>query len=271
MGAVFRRSRRIGYIRQLILLSALPLAIASTGYALFSRSLSIGSTTIKPAYSANQYLYLTYTKTETPSGSNTAYSLNPMTVTNKGVTSVTAWTVKFDVPADVTTVTCSTVVTCTKVGSTVTAVNKAANGTIAAGGSTTFTVSFTSATAKYTLQNVNISGTFSTAYTTIPGLTITTGTRTVTRAGSTYTYAYPFTVTNTSGQTLSAWQAVCTWTSRPTTTTVDTTVNYVTAASSITFSSKTALNNTASLTFNGTFVIRSSTWTVNTCTVQGRA
>lgn len=193
-----------------------------------------------------------------------------MTITNKGVTSVTAWSIKFNVPTGVTTVTCSSTVTCTTSGVTVTVVNKAANGTIAAGASATFTVSFTSATAKYTLQNVIVSGTLSNTYQTIAGLTVGFVKGTVTKNGSTYTYPYTFTVTNASGQNLSAWQALCSWSSNAASSTVDSTVNYTTAAARITFTSKTALNNTANIVFNGTFTKNSSTWTISSCTVQGK-
>lgn len=193
-----------------------------------------------------------------------------MTITNKGVTSVTAWSIKFNVPTGVTTVTCSSTVTCTRSGVTVTVVNKAANGTIAAGASVTFTVSFTSSTAKYTLQNVIVSGTLSTTYQTIAGLTVGFVKGTVTKNGSTYTYPYTFTVTNASGQNLSAWQALCSWSSNATTSTVDSTVNYTTAAARITFTSKAALDSAANIVFNGTFTKNSSTWTISSCTIQGK-
>lgn len=254
------------------MLLALPLAISSTGYALFSQQLTINAQTGKPAYNSSQYMYATYTKTETAQGSNTLYNFNPITITNKGVTGVTAWQLEFDVPSDASQITCPTSVTCSRSVNTETIVNGTGNGTIAAGGNTTFTFSFVSATARYTLQNIYISGTYSTAYQTISGLTIGNVKGTTSKKGSTTTYPYTFTVTNSTGQNLSAWQAVCTWTALPTSTiTVDTTVNYVTSSANITFSSKTALNTGSNIAFNGSFATTTSGWTISSCTVQGKA
>lgn len=263
--------RHTGFAKQLILLLALPLAVSSTGYALFSQKLTLNNQTAKPLYNSSQYMYATYTKTESAQGANTLYTYNPTTITNKGVTGVTAWQLKFDVPADTSQLTCPTSVTCTRSVNTVTVVNGIGNGTLAAGGSTTFAFSFVSATAKYVLQNVYISGTYSSTYQTISGLTVSRVAGTSSKKGSTFTYPYTFTVTNSTGQNLSAWQAVCTWSALPTSSTIDTTVNYVTASANITFSSKTALNTGSNIVFNGSFVINSSTWTISTCTVQGRA
>lgn len=268
---MFRRTRRTSYIRQLALLSAMPLALTGVGYALFSQNLNLAANTEKPAYTSSQYVYATYTKTETPSGSNTAYSFNPVTITNKGATSITAWQLKFDVPSNVATVTCASTVTCTKSGVTVTVKNGTGNGTIAAGASTTFTMSFTSATAKYTLQNMVVSGTFSTTNQTIAGLSVALIKVSGTKAGATWTYKYTFTVTNATAQSLSAWQAACTWSSAATSSTVDTTVSFSSNASRINFMSKTALAATSNFTFNGTFTKNSSTWVVRNCTITGRA
>lgn len=244
----------------------------STGYALFKQNLALNATVSKPSYSSSQYMKMSYTKTETPSGSNTNYSLSTV-ITNNGITSVTAWQLKFDVPSNVTTVTCQNTVTCTKTGVTVTVVNGTGNGTVAAGASTAaFTISFTSATAKYTLQNIIISGTFSTAYQNVSTLTITPSLTSSSKAGSTYTYNYSFLVKNTSPtQSLSAWQAVCTWSLRPNSSTISTNVNYTSTTSTITFTSKTALAANSNITFTGKFPIKSSTWVISGCTIQGKA
>ena len=266
-----RTNRNPSLIRQLLLLLVLPLTLSSTGYALFSQQLSLNTSTAKPLYSSSQYMYVAYTKAETPSGSNTNYSLG-VTITNKGVTSVTAWQLKFSVPSDVTSVTCASSVTCTRSGTTVTVVNTASNGTLAAGASTaTFAISFTSATAKYTLQDIYISGTYLASYQTITGLTVGFIKGTSSKKGQTYTYPYTFTITNSSGQNLSAWQAVCSWSSNPTTSTISNTVNYVTSAASITFTSISGLTDGSNIVFNGSFVINSSSWNITSCTVQGKA
>jgi len=268
---VFRSHRRhTGLMRQLMLLSVLPLALASTGYALFSQSLALNGDVAKPYYSSTQYLFAYYTKTETPNGSNTNYSLS-MRVTNKGITGVTAWRVKFDVPSNVGSVTCQNTVTCTKSGSTVTLVNKTTNRNIAAGASTAnFSITFTSATPRYTLQNVYTSGTYSTTYAAVTGLTVGYVRGTVTSNGSTYTYPYTFTVTNNTAQTL-GWRAVCTWTNNPTTKTVSNTVTFTAATANITFTHITAVNSLSNFVFTGTFTRNSSTWTISGCTITGRA
>lgn len=253
-----------------MLLTILPLALAGTGYALFTKSLTLNTDVVKPYYSSTQQLYATYTKTETANGSNTNYSLS-MIVKNTGVTAVTAWQVKFDVPSNVATVTCQSTVTCTKSGVTVTLVNKAANGTIASGASTTaFSITFTSATAKYTLQNIYVSGTYSTTYATIAGLTVGYVAGTRTKSGSNYTYPYTFTVTNSTTQTL-GWKAVCTWKSNPTTKVVDSTVTYTAATANVTFTYKTSIGSLSNFTFNGSFTLKSTTWTISGCTVTGIA
>lgn len=263
--------RHTSLIRQLILLTALPLALAGTGYALFTKSLTWNTTTAKPYYSSTQYLYASYTKTETANGSNTNYSLST-TILNKGATSVTAWQYKFDVPSNVATVTCQSTVTCSKSGVTVTVVNGAGNGTIAAGASTSaFSITFTSATAKYVLQNNYVSGTFSTAYQTIAGLTISPVRGTPVKNGGNFNIPYTFTVTNNTAQSLSAWQAVCTWATQPISSTVDATVTFVSATANGTFTSKTAIGSLSSFVFNGTFVLKSQTWTISGCTIQGKA
>lgn len=265
------KARKTSYLMQLVLLSILPLALMGTGYALFAQSLQLNARSAKPLYNVSQNLYVTYTKSEAPSGNNTLYTLNPVTITNKGAVGVTAWQLKFDVPSDVASVTCASTVNCTKAGVTVTVTNGAANGTIAAGASTpAFTITFTSATARYVLQNIYTSGTYSTAFQTIAGLTVQPVAGTSTKSGANYKYPYTFTVTNSTGNNLSAWQAVCNWSAAPSTTTISTNVNYTTTASAITFTSKTALTNGANIQFTGSFVIKSASWSITGCSVQGK-
>ena len=263
--------RHSGYARQLLLILAIPLALSGTGYALFSQKLSVQTNSSKPSYSSTQSVFFTYAKTETPVGTTTQYTLNSMTISNRGITSITAWRLSFSVPVDVTLFACDSTVTCTQSGQTITVVNKAANGTLAPGASTTFTASFTSSTSGYALQNIAVSGTVSTNYQNINGLTITINPRTVSKQGATYTYGYPFTVQNTSGQTVAAWQAVCSWSAIPTTSTISSTVSYTTNTSSITFTSKTSLTTNTSLDFTGTFTTKSASWVISNCTIQGKA
>ena len=62
---------------------------------------------------------MTYTKTTTGTGPYT-YTLNPTTIKNNGVTSITAWQFTFDLPPGMTTLTCPTSVVCSQTATTVT-------------------------------------------------------------------------------------------------------------------------------------------------------
>ena len=261
--------RHTSFVKQLALLMALPLAVSSTGYALFTQQLSINTQANKPLYSSSQSLRATYTKTEAPSGNTLLYTYNPMTVTNTGSVAVTAWQLKFDPPAGFSQLSCDATVTCTTSAGTVTVVNKAANGTINPGGNIQFSFTYKSSTPNYTLQNIYVSGTLAPVFQTMAGLTVGFVKGTATKKGNTWTYPYTFTVTNSSGQNVSAWRAICTWNAPSTSSTVSTTVNYVTTASNITFTSKTALNTGSNIVFTGSFTSTSTTWTISTCSVQG--
>ena len=193
-----------------------------------------------------------------------------MTITNTGSGAVTAWQLKFDPPAGFSQLSCPATVTCTTSGATVTIVNKAANGTIEPGGNVQFTFTYKSSTPNYTLQNIYVSGTLAPVYQTISGLTVAFVKGTATKKGKTWTHPHTFTVTNSSGQNVSAWRAICTWSTQPATSTIGTTVNYVTSASDITFTSKTALTNGANIQFTGSFVIKRASWSITGCSVQGK-
>lgn len=261
--------RHTSFIKQLALLLTLPLAVSSTGYALFTQQLSISTQATKPLYSSSQSLRATYTKTEAPSGNTLLHTYNPMTITNTGSGAVTAWQLKFDPPAGFSQLSCPATVTCTTSGATVTIVNRAANGTINPGGNVQFSFTYKSSTPNYTLQNIYISGTLAPVYQTMAGLTVGFVKGTATKKGKTWTYPHTFTVTNSSGQNVSAWRAICTWNAQPATSTISTTVNYVTSASNITFTSKTALNTGSNIVFTGSFTSTSATWAISTCSVQG--
>ncbi len=261
---------RTGFGRQITMILVLPLAIMGTGYALFSQQLTINSQAAKPLYYSSQSMFATYNESSTVQGTSTAYTFNPVTITDRGIINMSAWQLQFDVPSDATQLTCDTTVVCTQNANTVTVTNGSTNGNIVAGGSATFTFSFASATPGYVLQNVYISGTYSSSYQTISGLTVGYTAGASSSKGANYTYPYSFTVTNNTGLNLGGWQAVCTWASAPSNFNIGTTVNYVTTANSITFSSTAALANAGSFTFTGSFGIKSSTWAITGCTVQGR-
>lgn len=204
MGTRSRHGRPL--LRQLSLLLAMPLFITGISYALFSQTLTINSDSQLPQYVSNNYTVWTYTKAATLSGSTYTYRLNPFVITNNGVTSITAWKVMFTVPADTTAITCPTTVTCS-INNTTHVVTITRTVTIAAGAASTInntsnSIRFTTATANYVPQNVDVSATFSTSYVAIPGLTVVVsfGTRVGTST------PINMTITNASGQDISGWQ-----------------------------------------------------------------
>ena len=249
-------------LKYVALLSLIPILMVSVSYALFSQQLSVNATGSSVSYVSSQYTLMTYTKTATYASNTYTYSFSPVTIKNNGVTSITAWQFTYVVPADATTLTCQSTVTCTKRGTTVTVKNGTGNGTLAKGASTTFTMSFKTATALYTLQSVAISATFSTAYQSITGLTVGIVVGTSTRSGSTYTWKPTITVTNNSGQPLSGWRLVITpWASTSAvTSTMPTGITYATTSSRVTFTSTNALAAGATYQFIPTITNRTSSW-----------
>lgn len=254
---------------------SIPLLVSGTGYALFSQNLSLAGGSAKPAYSATQYTLMTYTKTITQQGAVWLYSL-PMTVKNNGATQLTAWRVKFDVPADTAQLTCPTSVTCTRAGNTVTIVNGTGNGTLNPAASTSFTLSFTTSVNLYTLQNVLVSGTYSTAWQTIAGLTVTATQGTRTKSGNKYTWPVTVKVTNASGQPISTWRVIIPWATANTyaPTTPPAGISYTTTATQLTITSTNTLANGASYTLTTTPAFRVTStnigWTTAGTTVQGK-
>ena len=239
----------------------------STVYALFSQQLSVNAITDSVSYVSNQYLLMTYTKNASLAGSLWTYSMNPVTIKNNGATSVTAWQVTFTVPADAPVPTCPSTVICTKAGTTVTVKNGAGNGTIASGGSVTFTLSFTSATANYVLENVNISGTFSTTYQAITGLTVNI----VRGARSGGKFPLTITITNNSGQSISGWQ-VAIPTTRTCTSTVPTGTTYTCTTTFLTYTRAAgAIANGAQYQFSTSVTYGSANWNITGYAVRGRA
>lgn len=243
----------------------------STGYALFSQQLSINATTSSVAYVSNNYTTVTYTKTATFAAGVYTYKLNPFVIKNNGVTSITAWQVQFTVPADTTAITCPTTVTCT-INNTTHVVTITRTVTIAAGASSTInntsnSIRFTSTTAYFTPQNVNISATYSTAYVAITGLTV------VATAGAKSGGAFPLTVTitNNTGQPISGWQVTIP-TTKTCTSTVPSGVTYTCTATVLTYTgAAVAIANGAQYTFSTSVTTTMTTWTTSGAAVKGRA
>lgn len=258
-------------VRQLGLLLAIPLIAMTSSYALFSQQLSVNATSSSVAYVSNQYTTVTYTKATTGAGPYT-YTFNPTVIKNNGVTSITAWQVTFNLPPGMTALTCPATVVCTQNATTVTITNGAANGTIASGGTTSFSFSFSSTAANYTLQNVNISATFSAAFQTVSGLTVTTSEGTRTKSGKNYYWPVTITVNNNSGQSMSAWQVIVPWNStKDFVSSMPSGVTYTTNTTQLIITSTAALANGASYQFIPTIGSTNSAWTSAGSTVMGKA
>lgn len=268
-GRWFRIHRPL--LRQISLLLVLPILMAGSGYALFSQQLSIDATTSIVGYVSNQYTTMTYTKSATFASGVYTYRMNPFTIFNKGVTSITAWQVTFVVPNDTTAIQCPTSVTCSINNATHT-VTITRTVTIAAGASSIINtgnnnaIRFTSAVAAYTPQNITISATFSTAYQTIAGLTV------VATAGPKSGGAFPLsiTITNNSGQSISGWR-VTVPTTKTCTSTVPVGITYTCTASVLTYTgSAISIANGAQYTFATTVTTTMTTWNTSGAAVKGR-
>ena len=265
-----RRRHTTGFTKQLIMLIAIPIALTGVGYALYSQKLTVSATVSKPLYSSSLGLNMAYNLTETRQGSKNIYTLDPVTITNRGSSAVTDWQLRFSVPADAGQLTCHYTVTCTQSLTTIYVSSGSSNGSLNPGGSTSFTMSFSSTTTSgYMLQDIYINGTKPLDLQTIPGLTITNTVGRITKSGPNSTYPYTFTISNNSGQPVTTWQAVCGWGALPTTSGIPSTVNYITASDGITFTSKSSLANGTSLNFGASFTIKSGSWALSGCTIRG--
>lgn len=252
-------------VRQAVMLVTLPLLLAGLGYALFSQNLSLVTDTRNVSYTSTQYMAAKYTKTVTPQGPAFLYSFAPMTIYNKGVTDVSAWQIKFDVPSDTTSLSCPSTVTCSRTGNTVTIVNGAGNGTIVPNGSTGFNFSFVSAVQAISLENIIVSGTFSATYQTVAGLGVTVV------AGKKTGGKYPLTITitNNSGQSMSGWQ-VRIPTTATCTSTVPANVTYTCTTTFLTYTGSIAIATGNSYQFTTSVTYGVNGWTARGATVLGR-
>lgn len=262
------RRNKIAFKNILILL-AIPLALSSTGYAIFSQQLSVIGDSANVAYYSTQHLDLTYTKSVSASGSDWVYTMSPMTVKNNGTLATLTWQVKFDIPTGATQFSCTNA-NCTQSGVTVTAVNTGTNGSIAAGSSTNFSCTFKTNISNYSLQNIYVSGTLVLVYQTMAGLTMGRSIGTRTKSGKWYYWPYTITVYNSSGYAIRGWRITASWSS--TTNVVSSmasTVNYTTSATQLTITSKTGMNNGTTFPFAATLGSTNMNWTLSGYAVQG--
>lgn len=256
--------------RHIVTLLAIPLVLTGTGYALFSQQLSVNTTTTKPSYSTSNNMLFTYTRSLGTQGQKTVYTITG-TVTNQGTASVTGWLLNFSLPTDFGGYGCGATVVCSTSGTTATVANGTGNGSIAPGGSVTFTVTFNStASTNYTLQNISIAGSVAVGYQTISGLTVTASAGTRTKSGKWYYWPYTFTVTNNSGSAISAWRILAPWNSSTNAVnSMPANVNYVVAATQLTILSTTGMANNTSFQFTASLGSTSSTWVLTGYTIQG--
>lgn len=264
-----RLGRMNSLLRPVLMLVAIPLAISGTGYALFSQQLSVNASASKPAYSATQNLSLSYTKSTSPQGQNFNYTVN-LTLQYNGTGTIESWQVLFDLPSDFSQFGCSASVSCSTTGVTATILNGSGNGTINPGGTVNFTVTFKTSDPAYSLQNMNISGVLARVWQTLPGLTATAVAGTRTKSGKWYSWPYTFTVTNNSGQTITAWRIVAPWsTSTNRVNSMAGTVTYVESATNITIVRSATMNSGTNFQFTGNLGSTNQNYSFTGYTVEG--
>lgn len=255
--------------RHIAALVAVPLLLSSTGYALFAQQLSVNASTTSPTYTASQNMSVSYTRTVTPSGSNWLYTIG-VTIKNNGTRSLSAWRSAFSLPTGAASISCTNA-TCTQASSINTAVNTGTNGTVAAGGTVAYTLSFTSALQNYHFTSIDTSGTLTPIYSAVTGLTVSASAGTRTKSGKWYTWPYTFTVTNNSGQNLAGWRILAPWsTTSNQVASMPATVNYVESASQLTILSTQAIANGTNFQFTANLSSTSQTYTLTGYTVEGQ-
>lgn len=264
-----RHSRHLIF-RHIVMLLAVPLVLTSTGYALFSQELSVNTTTSFPTYTTSNNMAFTYTTTLGSAGQKTVFDITG-TVTNQGTNSVSSWVVMFDMPSDYSNFSCGGTVSCSTNGVAATINNGSGNGTIAAGNSVNFTVSFRSSLTSYNLQNMSVAGTAPAQYQPMTGLTVSISHGSSTKSKGTYYWPYTFTVTNNSGNAIQGWHIISQWNNGTTNTvsSMSTTVNYVESPTQLTILSTSGLANGSSIQFNASLTSKSSNWTLTGAYVEG--
>ena len=257
------------YIRHVLMLVGIPILLTGSGYALFSQQLTIQGTATNPSYSSSQNLILTYDKVITPLGVNDwRYDLT-VTIKNNGSSDVNTWHSAFDIPSDASQFSC-TDANCTNTIGAVAADNTPSNGVIAANNSQVYTVSFRASVPDYTLQNVSVSGSFPPTYQTISGLSASFTRGSQTTADGIFYWPYTYTVTNNSGNAVSAWRISLPWSATTNAiSNVSGTVNYYVTPTQLSFFSTTSIPDGGSFQFTVTLGATSSGWDISGDTIEG--
>ncbi|NCU37587.1 hypothetical protein EOL96_00790 [Candidatus Saccharibacteria bacterium] len=212
---------------------------------------------------------MTYTPTVTQTGQKWAHSIS-MVVTNTGTLDVESWQVKVDIPADQSQLSCPATVSCSVVGTTLRVANGTTNGTIIGGDSLTIVWSYVTALDAYILQNVFVSGVRPSNFAPISGLTAsyTQGSRT--KSANIYSWPVTFTVTNNSGQNITAWQLSQDWSTAESVGTMPITVTYVASPPTLVITSTTGVNNGSNFQFTATLRSTNRNWAPTGIVVQGK-
>jgi hypothetical protein len=252
------------------MLIAIPLVLTSTGYALFSQQLDINADTAKPAYSRSQNLLMTYDKVVTVfNASRWEYNLT-ITVRNEGTADINSWHLTFSIPSNANAFKCFDDTVCTLTTGSVVVDNGPSTGTIPAGGSVSFTMRYRLTTPVHTAQNINISGTYAPNYQTMAGLTqsFTRGSRS--KSGGVFYWPYTFTITNNTGQNISAWRILAPWdTATNALKNVPATINYFEEATQLTMLSTTGITSGGTFQFTISLGSTSNAWNLSGQTIQG--
>lgn len=264
---MFRYRKHNAAIRDIVMIAAIPLVLMSTGYALFTQKLTVTANSSGVTYTSSQNLSVRYAKTVTQAGGSWNYSLL-FTVTNNGTSSIGSWQTGYDLPTGSTSLICTSV-TCTQAGLVVTASSTAGNGTLIAGGQTTFTVTFTAPLASSVLQNLKVSGLYASTYQTIAGLTMTATPGTRTKAGKNYYWPYTIVVTNNSAFNVGSWRITADWGAANSVQTMPTTVNYTTTVSQIVITSKTSVAKNSTFQFVPSLGSTSTAWALTNYIIEG--
>lgn len=256
--------------RYVLLIVAMPFFLIAVSYALYSQNLSLVGNTQKPAYSSSEDLKVTYQKTVTNVSGGYQYSISPMTVTNDGASSVTAWQVIFNLPTDFTNLVCNTSINCSVSGTVLTITSGSTNGLITAGGNQVSDFSFNSNLSTYTLQDVNVSGTVNVGYQVIGGFTtLFQVTNTKTR-GKWLDITYHVTVTNSSGSSISSWRITTPWNSTNNAVrSLDAPYTYVVGTNILTINGASSVVNGQNLQFNTVLSTKLTGWSP-TPTLEGQ-
>ena len=265
-----RLRHRFPWIRHSIVLLVIPFALVSVGYAFFSQTLSIDTTTNVPAYSASNNLRLTYSITYGTSGGRTVYNITA-TVTNIGTENITSWQAGFDIPTDYSNQGCGTTVICTFNPTYVSASSTGTSNTIAPGASRQFTVTFRSSDPSFMLNNLYVAGVVQVTYGPIAGLSISSSLGAASKQGSNWSRNVTFTVTNNSGATVTDWQAyIEPWAATDySITNVPATVNYVSNPPQLVFVSTQSIANNSTFQFTVRITRKGSAWTPTSQTIEG--